>query len=79
MLNEQVFSNARVVTAEQVFTGTVVVRDGLIAEVEWMQPVEPGRDMQGDYLLPGLVELHTDNWKSTCRRVRVSTGRRCRR
>ncbi|EGH45408.1 phosphonate metabolism protein PhnM, partial [Pseudomonas syringae pv. pisi str. 1704B] len=34
MLNEQVFSNARVVTAEQVFTGTVVVRDGLIAEVE---------------------------------------------
>ncbi|KEZ74174.1 phosphonate metabolism protein PhnM, partial [Pseudomonas syringae pv. syringae FF5] len=62
MLNEQVFSNARVVTAEQVFTGTVVVRDGLIAEVEsGCSQLSQAQDMQGDYLLPGLVELHTDN------------------
>lgn len=62
MLNEQIFSNARVVTAEQVFVGTVVVRDGLIAEVQsGRSQLRQAQDMQGDYLLPGLVELHTDN------------------
>ncbi|KGS15072.1 Metal-dependent hydrolase involved in phosphonate metabolism [Pseudomonas coronafaciens pv. garcae] len=62
MLNEQIFSNARVVTAEQVFTGTVVVRDGLIAELQTGgSQLSQAHDMRGDYLLPGLVELHTDN------------------
>ncbi|NYS42313.1 hypothetical protein F2S88_23410 [Pseudomonas syringae pv. actinidiae] len=62
MLNEQIFSNARVVTAEQVFTGTVVVRDGLIAEVQTgRSQLSQAQDLDGDFLLPGLVELHTDN------------------
>ena len=62
MRTETVLTNARIVTADAEFDGTVVVRDGRIAEVA------PGRsdaasalDLEGDYLLPGLVELHTDN------------------
>ncbi len=62
MLTEQILTNAQVVTADRVFTGTVVLRDGMIVEVqEGRSQLPQALDMQGDYLLPGLVELHTDN------------------
>ena len=62
MLNEQILTNARIVTADQVFTGTVVLRDGLIAEVQrGLSQLPQAHNLDGDYLLPGLVELHTDN------------------
>jgi alpha-D-ribose 1-methylphosphonate 5-triphosphate diphosphatase len=62
MLNEQILTNARIVTADQVFTGTVVLRDGLISEVETgVSSLPQAQNLGGDYLLPGLVELHTDN------------------
>lgn len=62
MLNEQILTNARVVTADQIFTGTVVLRDGLISEVEHgVSQLPQAQNLGGDYLLPGLVELHTDN------------------
>src|SRR5437899_8854042 len=59
---ETSLTNARVVTADAVFDGTVIVRDGLINEVaEGASPLASAHDLEGDYLLPGLVELHTDN------------------
>ena len=59
---EQILTHARVVTAEQEFVGTVVLRDGLIAQVEeGVSGLPQAIDLGGDYLLPGLVELHTDN------------------
>lgn len=59
---EIVLTNARVVTAERVIDGTLVIRDGLIAKVEEGRSQLPhAQDLDGDYLLPGLVELHTDN------------------
>ncbi|CAM3186964.1 phosphonate metabolism protein PhnM [Pseudomonas floridensis] len=62
MLNEQIFTNACVVTAEQAFNGTVVVRDGLIAGIDSSRSqLSQAQDLHGEYLLPGLVELHTDN------------------
>lgn len=62
MLNEQILTNARIVTADQVFTGTVVLRDGLISDVQSGASCLPqAQNLEGDYLLPGLVELHTDN------------------
>lgn len=58
----RLITNARIVTAHETIAGTVELREGLIADVQ------PGRSMlahaedwEGDYLLPGLVELHTDN------------------
>ena len=59
MTTEQVLSNARIVLADSVMDGHVVVRDGLIAEVG--KGPARGWDLEGDYLLPGLVELHTDH------------------
>ncbi len=62
MLNEQIFTNVRVVTGDAVFSGTVVVRDGLIVEVDsGRSQLSQAQDLQGHYLLPGLIELHTDN------------------
>ena len=59
---EQIFTNARIVTAEQEFVGTLVVQDGLIVQVEeGVSALLQAQDLGGDYLLPGLVELHTDN------------------
>ncbi|WP_313288913.1 alpha-D-ribose 1-methylphosphonate 5-triphosphate diphosphatase [Stutzerimonas nitrititolerans] len=59
---EIVLTNARLVTAERVIDGTLVIRDGLIATVEEGRSQLPhAQDLDGDYLLPGLVELHTDN------------------
>jgi len=43
-----------------VVAGTVVVRDGRIAEVA-QGTVAHGEDLGGDYLIPGIVELHTDH------------------
>jgi alpha-D-ribose 1-methylphosphonate 5-triphosphate diphosphatase len=62
MLTEQILTNARIVSTDRVFNGTVVVRNGLICDVSEGRSMLPQvQDLQGDYLLPGLVELHTDN------------------
>ncbi len=61
-MTELVISNARIVTSDAVIHGTVQLRDGVIADVSDGPALLPGAlDFDGDYLLPGLVELHTDN------------------
>lgn len=52
--------NARVVTPEAVILGGVEVEDGRITAVV-PDARAGGVDFAGDYLLPGLVEVHTDN------------------
>src|SRR5690606_7951743 len=62
MPTEIILTNACLVTAERVIEGTLVIRDGLIAEVEeGRSHLSQALDLNGDHLLPGLVELHTDN------------------
>lgn len=59
---ELVFTDARIVTPHEVFDGTLVVRKGVVADMQRGRSAIPGaRRLEGDYLLPGLVELHTDN------------------
>jgi alpha-D-ribose 1-methylphosphonate 5-triphosphate diphosphatase len=58
---EQVFTNARVVLADGVIDGTVVVRGGEIADVQRGGTAVAATDMERDYLVPGLIELHTDH------------------
>lgn len=56
-----VFTNARIVTPDEVFLGTAVVVDGVIAAVEPDRVAAgEGENLDGDYLVPGVVELHTD-------------------
>ncbi|MEO1460173.1 MAG: alpha-D-ribose 1-methylphosphonate 5-triphosphate diphosphatase, partial [Pseudomonadota bacterium] len=55
-------ANARLVLGEEVVTGSLRIEDGRIADMGTGAGVPPGaEDCAGQYLIPGLVELHTDN------------------
>lgn len=54
-------TNARVVLRHEVIVGGVRIRDGAITEVAAGRARSPSAlDLEGDWLLPGIVELHTD-------------------
>jgi alpha-D-ribose 1-methylphosphonate 5-triphosphate diphosphatase len=59
-MSQTVLSNARIVLADRVIHGHVVLEDGLITEVG-EGATATGEDFGGDTLIPGLVELHTDH------------------
>lgn len=60
MSAETVLSNARIIVGDDIISGSVLIRDGKIADLsEGTSRV--GDDMEGDYLIPGLIELHTDH------------------
>lgn len=57
-----VFRNARIVLPDAVIDGTLALDGAQIAAVDDSPAAPPDAvDCDGDYLLPGLVELHTDN------------------
>ena len=59
---ECVFTNTRIVRADEVFRGSLAVADGEIHDLDGSPSALPGAiDLEGDYLMPGFVELHTDN------------------
>ena len=58
---ETILTNAHVVTAEEAFVGTVVITDSQITDiVHGASQAAGAEDLDGDYLLPGLIDLHTD-------------------
>ncbi|WP_029352573.1 alpha-D-ribose 1-methylphosphonate 5-triphosphate diphosphatase [Bosea sp. 117] len=64
-MNETVLDNATLVLTDEVVSGHLVVRDGLIATIgQGRANVAGAIDFEGDHLLPGLVELHTDHVES---------------
>ena len=61
-MTQTILANAQLILPERVTPGAVVIQNGLIAEILPGTSLPPGAlDMQGDYLAPGMVELHTDN------------------
>ena len=61
MSREMTLANGRLVLRGAVVHGSVHVVDGLIADISVGAARPRGAlDLDGDYLLPGLVELHTD-------------------
>ena len=62
MIPETILTNARLVLPDAVIDGTVVLQGKVIREIA------PGRsslagavDLDGDFLIPGIVDVHTDN------------------
>jgi alpha-D-ribose 1-methylphosphonate 5-triphosphate diphosphatase len=51
--------NAKIVLADEVIDGSLATADGTIASVDAGSSAT-GIDFENDYLIPGLVELHTD-------------------
>jgi alpha-D-ribose 1-methylphosphonate 5-triphosphate diphosphatase len=60
MTAETVFTNARIVLEDSIVSGSVQIIDGKIADIS-SGNVHTGENFEGDYLIPGLVELHTDH------------------
>jgi len=61
---ERILSNARLVLEDEVVQGNLYLRDGRIAEVAIGATAVPGaEDMEGDFVLPGLIDLHTDHFE----------------
>lgn len=58
-----VFRNAHVVLADEVVAGSLEVRGRRIQSVSSGPTRRMGVDLEGDLLLPGLIELHTDNFE----------------
>jgi alpha-D-ribose 1-methylphosphonate 5-triphosphate diphosphatase len=60
--SEVTLDNAKIVLDNEVINGHLVLRHGKIAEIGMGRSTATGaQDMAGDYLVPGLVEVHTDN------------------
>ena len=56
--------NAEIVFADRVAHGWLAVEGGEIVEIGEGRAPERGLDLDGDYLIPGLIELHTDHLES---------------
>ncbi len=61
-MTQTLLANARLILPEGEILGSVLIQDGQIADISSGPTRATGaEDLQGDLLLPGLVELHTDN------------------
>jgi alpha-D-ribose 1-methylphosphonate 5-triphosphate diphosphatase len=61
-MNDFVLTNARIVLDHGIVHGTLIARNGFIRLIDEGSTQAPGAiDCDGDYVIPGLIELHTDN------------------
>lgn len=59
---ETILTHARLILPDQELDGTLVLRDGLIADVQPGRAHHPSAvDCGGEVLMPGVVDVHTDN------------------
>ena len=57
-----IINNVRLVLEDEVINGSIEIRDGAIrAYAETRSHLPEAMDGEGGWLLPGLIELHTDN------------------
>lgn len=62
MAGELILTNAQVVLGDSVCHGTVHVQDGVIRGIETgVSHLPAAVDLEGDFLIPGLIDIHTDN------------------
>ncbi len=61
-MSELILTNAKLVLSDEIIHGTLVIRDKEIVDInQSISSLTTAVDVGGDYIIPGLVELHTDN------------------
>jgi len=61
-MHDMTFTNARIVLPNEVIAGSLRVENGRISGISTGQTsARDAVDLNGDLLIPGLIELHTDN------------------
>ena len=59
---ETIYTNAVIMTRHGGVQGTLVVENGIIKDIDTFTfNGKNAIDLEGDFLLPGLIEIHTDN------------------
>jgi alpha-D-ribose 1-methylphosphonate 5-triphosphate diphosphatase len=62
MTTETILTNALLVLPDEVLAGTVVLRGEQIIDVQpGRSHVAGAEDLRGDHLIPGIIDVHTDN------------------
>lgn len=62
MVAETIFTGGTLVLADRAMAGSLVAADGRITGITDDRSRAPGAiDLEGDLLIPGIVDLHTDN------------------
>lgn len=56
----QVLSNARIVTPTENFVGSVIIENEIIVAVEKGTTYQDAIDLNGQWLIPGCIDIHTD-------------------
>lgn len=63
-MNSLIYTNAQIILKDEVVLGSVTVVNGRIDSIDTGLTAIPGAiDFEGDYLMPGMVEIHTDNFE----------------
>ncbi len=61
-MTETILTNANLILPDQVLHGTLLIRNGRIAEIsEQISHAPSAIDLEGDDVIPGIVDVHTDN------------------
>jgi alpha-D-ribose 1-methylphosphonate 5-triphosphate diphosphatase len=61
-MTQTILTNAKLVLADRIMHGTVVIEGGLITAIdEGVSQAAGAIDLGGDTLIPGIIDLHTDN------------------
>ncbi|MDD2877942.1 MAG: alpha-D-ribose 1-methylphosphonate 5-triphosphate diphosphatase [Acidiphilium sp.] len=55
-----ILTNARIVLDDRIIHGSMTITDGLISAID-EGTYSAGIDLDGDFVVPGVVDLHTDN------------------
>jgi alpha-D-ribose 1-methylphosphonate 5-triphosphate diphosphatase len=62
MTEQTIFANAKLVLEAEVVTGSLCIKNGVITAIDsGATSAKAAIDLDGAFLAPGLVELHTDN------------------
>lgn len=60
-MTTQAIHNARIVTAEAIIEGSLFIDNGVIVDLIEGIHDKQGIDCDGDYVIPGIIDIHTDN------------------
>jgi alpha-D-ribose 1-methylphosphonate 5-triphosphate diphosphatase len=59
-MTTHLLTNARIVTPTDDFTGSLLIENGLIADVMPGRHYPDGEDLDGQWLTPGCIDIHSD-------------------
>jgi len=59
-MNRQILSNGTLILPTRAVAGSLIIEDGRIADIREGSSYPEGLDLSGQFLIPGLIDMHTD-------------------